>query len=194
MKVNVRKIVGSWDVDYSLDKHSIGSVFTGNNEYGHPTFDTTRTEVGEALFQLKNRSGQSQVNILATQLFDSLGSYFCSASFVIPMPPSKQRAFQPVMAIAQQVALLMNIPYLDNVLIKTAYTAQVKNIPLREERVKALCSSFKVNDMLADGKYNVLIVDDLYDTGSSLEAATTMLRKYEKIQNIFVATITRKNP
>ena len=193
MQVNVQKIFGNWDIGYSLDKHTIGSVFTGNNEYGHPTFNTTRTEVGEVLYQLKYNSNHNQVNILAKQIVDSLAGRFLSASFIIPMPPSKQRLFQPVKEIAKQVAELMDISYIDNMLVKTTYTTQVKNIPLREDRVKALCSTFKVNDVLAEGKYNVLIVDDLYDTGSSLEAATTMLRQYIKIQKIFVATITRKS-
>jgi predicted amidophosphoribosyltransferase len=124
----------------------------------------------------------------------SLGGYFKSASFVVPMPPSKQRAVQPVVAIAKQVAVQMGVPFMDNVLRKTAPTAQMKDIPVRQDRVNALCSAFVVNDVLADGRYDVLIVDDLYDTGSSLEAATIMLRKYTKIQNIFVATLTRTNP
>ncbi len=99
-----------------------------------------------------------------------------------------------IIAIAKQVAVQMGVPYIDNVLVKTAHTPQMKDIPAREDRVNALCSAFVVNDVLADGKHDVLVVDDLYDTGSSLEAATIMLRKYEKTQNIFVATLTRKNP
>lgn len=194
MQVNVKKIFGKWDIGYSLDKHTISSVFTGNNEYGHPTFDTTRTEVGEALHQLKNRSNQAQVNALAKQIVDSLGCHFASASYVIPMLPSKSRHIQPVPVIAKQVALLMDIPYLDNLLVKISNTEQVKNIPSRDERVNTLCSAFRVNDVLAEGSYDVLIVDDIYDTGSSLEAATVMLKQYAKINKIFVATITRKSP
>ena len=168
-------------------------VFIGNNEYARPMFDTTRTEIGEALYKLKYKSDRNKINMLAQQVVDSLGCYFQSASFVIPMPPSNmQRAFQPVKEIAKQVAVLMNIPYIDNILVKATYTAQVKNIPLKEDRVKILCSSLKVNDMLAKGKYNVLIVDDVYHTGSSLEAATAMLKQYTKINKVFVATTTRK--
>jgi predicted amidophosphoribosyltransferase len=132
--------------------------------------------------------------MLAKQIVDSLGNHFQSASLIIPMPPSKQRTFQPVKEIAKQVAVLMNVPYNENLLVKASSTDQMKNIPLKEERIKALCSAFKVNDALADGQYNVLIVDDLYDTGSSLEAATVMLKQYTKINKIFVATITRKSP
>lgn len=194
MNVNVHKIIGSWNIGYSLDKHTIRSTYIGDDQYGHARFDTTRTEIGEALYQLKYNSDRSRVNMLAQQIFSSLGGYFPSASFIVPMPPSKYRVFQPVTEIAKQVAVLMNIPCREDVLIKTTYTDQVKNIPLKEDRVKTLCSTFKVNDILADGKYDVLIVDDLYDTGSSLEAATMRLRNYQKIQNVFVITITRKNP
>ena len=194
MNVNVRQIHGPWNIGYSLDKHKISSVYLGDNEYGHPKFDTTRTEVGEALYLLKYKSDQSQIDVLAKQLVASLGEYFKSTSFVVSMPPSKQRAVQPVVAIARQVAVQMGVPFLDNVMVKTAHTAQMKDIPVRQDRVNALCSAFRVNDVLADGKHDVLIVDDLYDTGSSLEAATIMLRKYAKIQNIFVATLTRTNP
>lgn len=194
MEVNVKRIDGNWDIGYSLDKHSINSEFIGYNEYDHPMFNTTRTEVGEALYQLKYKDDRSQASILGRQIVDSLGNHFHSISFILPMPASKQRSFQPVKEIAKQVATLMNIPYIDNVLVKTAYTAQVKNMPLKEDRIQALCSSFAVHDVLVENTYNVLIIDDLYDTGSSLEAATSMLRKYAKINKIFVATITRTNP
>ncbi len=194
MQVNMQKIFGKWDIGYSLDKHTISSTFTGYNEYGHPTYNTTRTEIGEALYQLKYNSDRNKVTILAKQIVDLLGNHFQSASLIIPMPPSKQRDFQPVKEIAKQVAALMNVPYNENLLAKTSSTDQMKNIPLKEERIKALCSAFKVNDALADGQYNVLIVDDLYDTGSSLEAATVMLKQYTRISKIFVATITRASP
>ena len=194
MQVNMQKIFGKWDIGYSLDKHTISSTFTGYNEYGHPTYNTTRTEIGEALYQLKYNSDRNKVTILAKQIVDLLGNHFQSASLIIPMPPSKQRDFQPVKEIAKQVAALMNVPDNENLLVKTSSTDQMKNIPLKEERIKALCSAFKVNDALADGQYNVLIVDDLYDTGSSLEAATVMLKQYTRISKIFVATITRASP
>jgi len=190
----VRQIHGPWNLGYSLDKHTLSSVYLGDNEYGHPTFETTRSEVGEALYLLKYQSDQSQIDALAKQMAVSLGGYFKSTSFVVPMPPSKQRAVQPVMAIATQVAVQLGVPYIDNVLVKIGHTPQMKDIPAREDRVNALCSAFVVNDVLSDGTHDVLLVDDLFDTGSSLEAATIMLRKYKKIQNIFVATLTRRTP
>ncbi len=52
--------------------------------------------------------------------------------------------------------------------------------------------AFTVYDILPQGSFDALIIDDLFDTGSSLEAATNVLRNYGKIRNIYVATVTRK--
>ncbi len=90
MNVNVKQIYGEWDLGYSLDKHTISSTPIGPNEWGHMQFDTIRSEVGEALFQLKYRSDFSQVAVIATQIYQSLSRYF-SVNLIIPMPASKQR-------------------------------------------------------------------------------------------------------
>lgn len=56
MKTNIQSIQGPWDLGYSLDKHTLNSVYTGDNEYGHPMFDTARSESGEVLYQLKYKN------------------------------------------------------------------------------------------------------------------------------------------
>ncbi|WP_454743956.1 hypothetical protein [Cupriavidus necator] len=53
MKTNLKQIFGNWDLGYALDKHTLRSTYIGDNEYGHPQFNTERSEPGEALFQLK---------------------------------------------------------------------------------------------------------------------------------------------
>ena len=193
MEVNIREIKGNWDLGYSLDKQTQSSTPIGPNEWGHMQFDTVRPAAGEALFQLKYRSDFTQAAIIANQMHISFSPYFNSAGLVIPMPPSKQRLRQPVIEIARELARLMNRPCFENLLVKTAVTPAMKDIASREEKVNMLINAFTVTDQLPDGLYNVLLVDDLYDTGSSLEAATQVLRGYNKIQHIYVATVTRKS-
>jgi hypothetical protein len=65
MQVKIRRIEGDWDDGYALAKHSLSSVYRGENEFGHPQYDTTRSEPGEALYQLKFRSDWSQARPLA---------------------------------------------------------------------------------------------------------------------------------
>ena len=192
MKVNVKEINGVWNLGYSLDKHTISSTPVGYNEFGHMQFNTIRPEAGEALFQLKYRSDFSQVALIAQELFVSLGNKFSSACLVIPMPPSKTRAKQPVIEIAKEFAKLKGIPCYENLLVKTSVTPPMKDLDSREEKVSTLMGAFTAYDVLSEGVFDVLIIDDLFDTGSSLEAATKVLRTYRKIRNIYVATVTRK--
>lgn len=192
LEVNIKEIKGNWTLGYSLDKHTIRSTPTGYNEYGHLQFETERSEAGEALYQLKYKSDYSQIPIIAEELYDSLSDEFSSAGLIIPMPPSKQRSRQPVLEIASELADLMGIPYMENLLVKTGQTPAMKDIGTREGKISALMGAFTVYDVLEGGLYDVLIIDDLFDTGSSLEAATNMLLDYEKIHDIYVATVTRK--
>lgn len=192
MNVNIEEISGIWKYGQSLDKHTISSTLIGYNEYGYMQFDTTRSEVGEALFKLKYRSDYSQAPIIASQLYLSLGEVFSSCKLIIPMPASKHRQRQPVTEIARELAKLMGIPCVENLLVKVTATSAMKDIASREERISTLMGAFTVYDVLPLGKYDVLIIDDLFDTGSSLEAATNVLKGYSKIRDVYVATVTRK--
>ncbi|MBV1790799.1 ComF family protein [Marinobacterium sp. D7] len=192
MDVNVKEISGVWMRGYSLDKHTTSSTPIGYNEYGYMQFDTIRPEVGEALFQLKYRSDYSQIAIIANQLYQSLGSVFSSCALIVPMPASKVRPRQPVTEIAKELARLMSIPCYENLLVKTNSTPAMKDIETRDEKISTLMGAFTVYDVLPLGKHDVLIIDDLFDTGSSLEAATNVLKSYTKIRDVYVATVTRK--
>jgi len=192
MEVNIKKINGVWELGYSLDKHTISSTPIGCNNFGHMQFNTIRSDAGEALYQLKYRSDLSQISSIAQQLNNSFGSVFSSANLIIPMPPSKVRNCQPVIGIAREFARLKGIPCYENLLVKTGVTPQMKDIATREEKISTLTGVFTVYDVLMQGLFDVLIIDDLFDTGSSLEAATNVLRNYGKIRNIYVTTVTRK--
>lgn len=45
MNLCLKKIVGNWDLGFAMDKHTASSTYTGDSEYGRPTFDSVRTEV-----------------------------------------------------------------------------------------------------------------------------------------------------
>ncbi len=192
MEVDVKQINGVWDLGYSLDKHTISSTPIGYNDWGHMQYDTIRPEAGEALFQLKYRSDYTQVSAIASQMYKSIIEYFPFVSLIIPMPPSKQRVRQPVTEIARELGLLMNVPCFEGMLVKTIKTPEMKDIASREEKIQTLMDAFVINDQLGEGVYDVLLVDDLFDTGSSLEAATNVLRQYKKTSKVYVATVTRK--
>ncbi len=59
------KVSGRWREGFALDHHIVSSTYLGDDDYGHPMFDTKRTELGELLYRLKYTSDASVVDELA---------------------------------------------------------------------------------------------------------------------------------
>ncbi|CAG9179942.1 hypothetical protein LMG23992_04118 [Cupriavidus laharis] len=191
MKTNLKQIFGNWDLGYALDKHTLRSTYIGDNEYGHPQFNTERSEPGEALFQLKYRSDWDQAKVIAHAIAANVYSKFAKVGLIVPMPASKARQRQPVTEIARELAAIVKLNCFEDILRKATTGRALKDIGSKDERAKVLAGAITLNDEIrGDGQWNVLLVDDLYDTGASLEAATTVLRTYKKIGRIYVAAVS----
>jgi predicted amidophosphoribosyltransferase len=193
VKVQLREIAGPWDAGWVLDKHTVRSTYTGDDSQGRPQFDTLRTEVGEAMFLLKYRSRWDQVSILAQALFDHIWPRLGGIGYIIPMPASNQRARQPVHEIARGLGQLTNTPVFENLLLRSATDRPLKDMVSKDEKVAALNGRFSIHDEIKNnGQWNVLLLDDLFDTGASMEEAAKALRTYAKAQRIYVAALTWK--
>jgi predicted amidophosphoribosyltransferase len=193
MKVSLKKFEGPWDQGWVLDKHIISSTYLGENEFGHPVFDTVRTEVGEATFQLKYRQDWDQIKPLAEGIAQHIFPKFKDVGFIVPMPASKIRNRQPVAEIAEALGKIVEVPVFTKLLLKANTGKLLKDLHTKEEKVEAIGDSFSVNDEIGtEGAWNVLIVDDLFDTGASMEAACRVLREYPKVEKIYVAALTWK--
>jgi hypothetical protein len=69
-KHQARKLKRPWKDGYALDLHTISSVMIGHNEYGHPEFDTTYSEVGGLMHRLKYRSDKTTLpELVETAVF-----------------------------------------------------------------------------------------------------------------------------
>lgn len=190
MKAKIKQINGKWKLGYALDKHTLSSVYLGDDEYGHPRFQTTRTEVGEATYQLKYRQDWTQVTPLAECLAQTIYPLFKDVGFIVPMPASTIRNRQPVTEVARKLAEIVNIKFTDRILLKQKGQS-LKGLATKEDKVKAIGNSFSLDRIIKnEGQWNVLIVDDLFHTGASMEAAYDQLQAYEKVNNIYVATLT----
>lgn len=189
--MDIRELPGNdaWDYGISLDKHVLYSVPVGENAQGYMQFETTRTAIGEAVFQLKYRDDYDLVDFLAESVAQAIQNV--PVDVVLPMPASRQRTRQPVHAVAERVAQLLELEYCDQTLIKHSSTVAMKDLATYEERCAALQGCFVTHDKLHP--CNILLLDDLFDTGASLEAACTALRGYASIRSIAVVTLTRRH-
>lgn len=193
MKVALRAIRGPWDAGWVLDKHMVKSVYLGDDEHGRPQFDNTRTEVGEATYQMKYRGAWDQAPLLARAVFDHIYPKLDHVGLIVPMPASTPRQRQPVTEVARELAKLVVPDTFENLLLKKPNGKSLKDLKFKEEKEEAIGDSFYLNDQIqGDGPWNVLVIDDLYDTGATMEAACKTLRTYRKVGKIYVAALTWK--
>ncbi|KAB0686526.1 ComF family protein [Burkholderia territorii] len=193
MRIKLRAIRGNWDLGFALDKHTVSSTYIGDDEHGHARFDTVRTEVGESLFQLKYRNGCEHAEPLAQAVADNIFPQLPFIGLIVPMPASTWRPAQPVFQIADALGRLTNKPVFHQLLLKRAGGPKLKNLPTREAKDEALSGAFSIQDQIAgDGRHNVLLLDDLHDSGATAHAACEVLRSYPKIAGIYLAAITSK--
>lgn len=191
MNVTVKQIHGPWDDGYALDKHMLRSEMIGSNEQGHPIFDSTRTEAGEAVFQLKYRSDYSQAAKLAHALNQHILPLLEAPKLIIPMPASNARTHQPVTLVANELGKISGLPVFHQILQKAPSGVSLKNLSTKDEKMGALKGTMTVhNEISNDGRWNAIVVDDLFHSGASMETATTTLRSYSKIDKVFVVAMT----
>src|SRR5271169_783531 len=104
IEIHPKEIKGSWDEGYVLDVHTISSTMIGYNEFGHPEFDTVRSDLGELVYRLKYKAEKSVIPSIVEATAGFVNIWKIHPDAVVPVPPSKQRAFQPVLEIASELA------------------------------------------------------------------------------------------
>lgn len=174
--VNIRpmKIPGRWREGYVLDYHTVSSNYIGDNSYGHPMFDTKRTEIGELLYRLKNRSDYTVVDELADTAADFVNSWKNDAACILPVPPSRERARQPVFVLAEALGKRVGIPVEFKGLMRAKKIPELKNIYDYHERLRLLDGAHTVEASSIAGQ-KVLLFDDLYRSGATMNSITEAL-------------------
>lgn len=187
--INPQKIAGNWRSGYALDVHTTDSVYIGDNAYGHPQFDNTYSELGALLNRLKYKSDQTAAPEIIATAADFLRPSRAKFDLIVPVPPSTPRAVQPVILMANGIGAALGLPVI-SCITTTRPTAQLKSITDPTERQQALAGLHAVDATQTIGK-NVLLFDDLFRSGSTMNAITDVLLQQGKAANVYVFTITR---
>jgi predicted amidophosphoribosyltransferase len=185
------KIIGNWINGFVLDLHTVNSVYAGDNQFGHPWFKTVRTEIGELVFKLKYRNDEDAVSKLVCKIketFKGLETF----DNIIPIPPSDiSRPKQPVLLVGKALSDEIGVPILFDALNKTKPTSQVKNEQNKNKRLELLRDSMELNPKTKLSGKKILLIDDVYDSGSTLTVATEVLYTKGHAQTVYVLALTK---
>ena len=176
---HTRALYGPWRAGFALDFHT---RFDGDV--------ANRGVIGDLVFRYKYRDERNLARELAARWAELLraqnGLPKCDA--VIPVPPSTPREFDPVTNLARALAEELKISALFGVLVKTRATKQQKEMIALAQKQANVRGAFALNENLR-GKH-ILLVDDLYDSGATLQEAARVLQR-GGVASIVVLTLTK---
>jgi predicted amidophosphoribosyltransferase len=203
MEIHLQKLDGHWTDGYALDFHTTSSKPTEKKtikkivdgkeiEKEVQLYETTRPEIAEHLFQLKYRSDRNHIEPIAKEATKFLSTKTqWDLHKIIPIPPSDdKRKFQPVYEFAQAIGKLCNIEVDYKTLMKLKTTSELKEIEDPDKRREILKDAFGIVSNSLNGK-NVLLFDDLYRSGETLNAVCDIIKNKGNAKNIYVLTITK---
>ena len=184
-----RQLIGRWKAGYALDLHTLSSIPLGSDEFGYMQFETTRSEMGELLFRLKYRSDATAVPEIAAGAEAFMKAWNPGIDIVVPVPPSTNRATQPVLVLAEAIGQRLHVP-VSNCVSRTRDIPQLKNVYDLDERAKLLKGLHEVVVSQVRGK-RVLLFDDLFRSGATMNDVSSVLYEKGSVADAFALTITR---
>ena len=141
------------------------------------------------VYRLKYKGDKSVIAPVAEAIGEFVKNWGIHLDAVVPMPPSKQRSFQPVVEIAGELARSMNLPLHTDLLRKTKPTQQMKDVGDFGARVSSLEAVFVSDEALA-GKA-VLLFDDLFQSGATMNVAARTLKGQGRVKSVYALALTR---
>ena len=187
---------GPWTTGFALDWHTLKSIPIGHNAFGRMLFDTTRTPVGQLLYDLKyGGKTNEQKQQMANDLADTAANFVqqtwrLAIDAIVPAPPSNTRVVQPVALVAEALAGRLGVPVCAKCIVKVKQTPQLKDIKDYDKRSEVLKDAFAADTELCAGK-SLLLFDDLHGSGATVGHIVEVL-KAAGAKAVYLLTLTTK--
>lgn len=183
--------MGRWREGFVLDCHVLSSTYVGDDEFGHPRFETQRSDLGELLYRLKYQGQTSAIDQIAEAAAAFVRQWSIAVDVVVPVPPSLvARPHRPVALLAKALGDRLGLPCLDEAVTKQRSTPQLKDVFDYNERLSLLAGAFVIAACAVRGS-RVLLVDDLYRSGATMNAVASVLFDQGGAAEVYALAMTR---
>lgn len=146
-----------------------------------------------AVYRYKYKNKRSYGAIFAEEMMSAYGEFMkrwgIGAILPIPLHSSKmrQRGYNQAELLARELSVRSGIPCRSDVLFRIRKTVPQKSLDARERR-QNMQGAFAVSARW-EPVSAVLLIDDIYTTGSTLERAALVLKK-AGVQKVYFLTIS----
>lgn len=169
---------------------------TGSNFYFEKARASLKFEgdVQRTIHKFKYAKYKFLAKPLAEFLFDTLQSTDWEIDLIsyVPLFPTREktRGYNQSQLLAQELSLLTNIPIFND-LVRLRDTPTQTHLS-RKERRKNVEDCFKVNNKAVVKDKTILLVDDVFTTGSTCDEISKELKKHHA-KEVYVLTISHAN-
>ena len=160
-------------------------------EYGVALINYDET-ARKSMVQIKYKNKREYLDFygraMALRFEKTIGRMQVDALVPIPVHRSRRRrrGFNQAEVLAEVMAEHLKLPVEAGVLVRTKKTLPQKELSAAE-RLKNLSGAFQTGE-IPEGVKSVLLVDDIYTTGSTIEACTRVLKR-AGIEKVYFAVI-----
>ncbi len=173
-----RFLSGPWNIGWALDFHS---RYNGD--------DWSRSETGQLTFRLKYQGDLSALSRLVEITLALVAEQpgLVQVDAIVPAPPSILRDIDPVRSFCSALARRLKLP-LESALIKTRSTEPQKGLNTLAQKRANVAGAFGAQAGVQGRRF--LVVDDLFDSGATMEEAARVLQAHGARQ-VNVLALTR---
>lgn len=147
------------------------------------------------LYQMKSGLCPEYADYFGARIAEKImnDAMFRKADLLIPVPTSpdrvKKRGFDIAVLLAEQASRVSGIPVRTDLLVRSRNTPLLRSAPAAE-RAAALKNAFTVHGFDVKSKV-IMLVDDIYTTGATMDACTRVLLDAGADQVLFVTLAAR---
>ena len=103
-----------------------------------------------------------------------------------------ERGYNQSELIAHTISDILHVRLINNIIYRKKETKALSSLNSKEDRLNMIKNAFVVNeDFNSKNKINLLIIDDVFTTGSTLNELSKEIKKLECINKVGVLTVAR---